>query len=400
MRSIFIGHFRPTNDEFNILWNEAIFAIDANVLLNLYRYSINTRQELEKALTSVKEKAFITHQAAREFLKNRSTVTAGQASEYTKAIKTINDLLANLSSNDRHPFLPDSDLPAFAKYSQDLVKTLENQQHTLLQKLTDDEVLDFAETLFEGKTGGPFSNTKLDEIAKLGDIRYQNEVPPGYKDGKKDGVDDPYRKYGDLILWLQIIEQAKSLGKPVIFITDDKKEDWWTEQSGRTIGPRPELIEEFHKETKQKFWMYTVDKFIQESARISKSEVSDDVIAEIIQVSLHTKIDTFDKSHIEVSQEVLDSEKDEQTGFLNVHLTGPMKYATGTGKFLPAFASIPKFSIDLINSPYSDNSVIGVSSGCGTPMNFNVHMKSKHGLLEEGDYLFMYTAVLKNAELG
>jgi hypothetical protein len=36
MRSVFVGHFRPTQDEFAQLWDECIFVIDANVLLNLY----------------------------------------------------------------------------------------------------------------------------------------------------------------------------------------------------------------------------------------------------------------------------------------------------------------------------------------------------------------------------
>lgn len=116
MRSVFVGHFRPTQEEFALLWNTCIFAIDANVLLNLYRYSSATREELEKALRAVEDKAFITHQAAKEFLRNRLSVTAGQANEYPKTIKSINDLLATLSIKDRHPFIPDSELPKFKQY--------------------------------------------------------------------------------------------------------------------------------------------------------------------------------------------------------------------------------------------------------------------------------------------
>jgi hypothetical protein len=121
-------------------------------------------------------------------------------------------------------------------------------------------------------------------IAAEGDIRYQNEVPPGYKDGKKDASGDPYRKFGDLIVWKQLIAEAKTTEKAVIFVTDDKKEDWWLEQSGRTIGPRTELREEFIAEVQKDFWMYTVDKFIEEAARTSNTTVSEKAIAEIIEV--------------------------------------------------------------------------------------------------------------------
>ena len=63
MKSIFIGHFRPTQNEFSELWNTCTFAVDANVLLNLYRYSSATRQELENAIGTIKERVFIPHQA-------------------------------------------------------------------------------------------------------------------------------------------------------------------------------------------------------------------------------------------------------------------------------------------------------------------------------------------------
>ena len=124
MKSIFVGHFRLTESEFSELWDTCIFAVDANVLLNLYRYSSATKQELEKALGAVKERAFIPHQAAKEFLRNRLSVTAGQADEYTKAIKSIRSLLTTLLSKDRHPFLPDAELPEFKDYSEKLIAVL------------------------------------------------------------------------------------------------------------------------------------------------------------------------------------------------------------------------------------------------------------------------------------
>ncbi|NOU21066.1 MAG: DUF4935 domain-containing protein [Methyloglobulus sp.] len=394
MKSVFIGHFRPTQDEFTQLWNESIFAIDANVLLNLYRYSSGTRNELEKALNQIKDKVFITHQAAKEFLKNRLNVTAGQAEEYKKAIISINNLLTTLSSNDRHPFLPDSELPKLKEYSDKLIAILEDQQKSLLAKLTDDEILDFVEKLFDGKTGNPFSHEKLVEIAKEGEERYRLETPPGYKDNKKDNTTDPYRKYGDLIVWHQILEHSASHKKSVIFITDDKKDDWWLEQSGKTIAPRPELIEEFFEKTEQKFWMYTVDRFIQESAKISKSTVRDEVIEEIIKVSLDSnEINLFEAPSIEVYQEPFDSPVDEwQGGFLIVHLNRPMRYATGTGKFNPKFSSIPEFNVKLVDSPYENKNMVTLSFGCGTTRDFNVHLKARDTLLEAGNYVFEYTA--------
>ncbi len=289
MRSMFPGQFRPSPEALKALWGDCLFVVDANVLLNLYRYSTDTRKELERALNSVKERVFVPHQAAKEFLKNRLVVTAGQAQEYTKAIATINDLASVLSNKKKHPFLPDSELPRFIEQAKKLVEHLEVQQTSLLDRLTNDEILEFVQTMFEGKTGKPFDEAALTALAVEGEVRYQNEIPPGYKDGKKDASGDPYRKYGDLIVWKQLIAKAKEDGKPVVFVTDDKKEDWWLEQSGRTIGPRTELREEFITEVQKDFWMYTVDKFIEEAARTSNTEVSEKVLAEIIEVRQEVK---------------------------------------------------------------------------------------------------------------
>jgi len=394
MRTIFPGYFRPKDEELSTLWGECIFAVDANVLLNLYRYSSATRNELETALKTIADRVYIPHQAAKEFLKNRLNVTAGQAGEYIKAIKTIDDLLNTLSSKDRHPFLSDDQLPAFQKYSKELVENLEGQQKALLMKFDDDEILSFVETLFHERTGISFDDDKMVEIAKEGEVRYSQDIPPGYKDGKKDGSGDPNRKFGDLIVWKQIIEYSISQNKSLIFITDDKKEDWWLEQSGRTIGPRPELIEEFIKETKQTFWMYSVDRFIQESAKIAKTTVSDDVIQEILKVSFESKsIENDDFPSITVRQETNKVYDGENSGLFIVTLNKSMRYATGTGKFLPRFARVPDFDIKLVSCPDEDYENIGISFGCGTVSNFNVHLKAKQRPLPPGDYVFTYSAV-------
>lgn len=284
MRSVFPAYFRPSPSDYTALWKNGIFALDANVLLNLYRYSPETRTELENALVGIKDKLFVTHQAAKEFLKNRVIVTASQAEEYTKASRAITELAATIANNKKHPFLEEGELPPFIKITEAVTKQLEAQKEKLLKRLTQDEILDFVEKYFDGRTGEPFSAEQLSALVAEGQKRYEQEIPPGYKDGNKDQSGDPYRRYGDLILWKQLIQKARADNKPLIFITDDQKDDWWQEQSGRTIGPRPELREEFLKESSQDFWMYTVDRFIAESAKHRKTIVSDQVIAEIIEV--------------------------------------------------------------------------------------------------------------------
>jgi hypothetical protein len=42
MRTTFSHYYVPSDKDFAKLWDEAIFAFDANVLLNLYRYTDQT----------------------------------------------------------------------------------------------------------------------------------------------------------------------------------------------------------------------------------------------------------------------------------------------------------------------------------------------------------------------
>lgn len=281
MRAVFPAHFRPTAEELTALWRDSTFAVDANVLLNLYRYSTETRRELETALRSVQEKLFVPHQAAREFLRSRLSVTASQADEYSKAVKTITDLASTLQNKKKHPFLPENELPAFKQQVEKLVKLLEQQREVLLTRMTKDEVLDFIQEISDQRTGQALADADLADLLIEGEKRYAAEIPPGYKDGKKDASGDPYRKFGDLIVWKQLLARAKIDKRPLIFVTDDKKEDWWLEQSGRTIGPRTELREEFIAEVSKDFWMYTVDLFIEEAAKLNKKPVSAKVLEEI-----------------------------------------------------------------------------------------------------------------------
>ena len=329
MRTKFPAHFRPSPEELGKMWSEAVFALDANVLLNLYRYSMQTREELEQALDSIKESIFLPHQAASEYLKNRLNVTANQADEYTEAIESLNRLSDKLIDTKRHPFIADKSLPVFRKYVESLVEELEKRRKLLLDRLTDDERLTYIEKLFDGRTGGPLNDDELQAIAREGEERYERRVPPGFRDADKHSTSDPYAKFGDLIMWKQLIRHGKKTKRPLILISDDSKEDWWLRQSGRTIGPLVELREEFLNSTNSDFWMYSVEAFLELSAESRNQKVSDDVIAEVVEISSQTKKRGLRESSIyfkditekEMIQRLESSEKwaMEHEGFVGLH---------------------------------------------------------------------------------
>src|SRR5207248_9390177 len=108
--------------------------------------------------------------------------------------------------------------------------------------------------------------------------RFDKRIPPGYKDvGEKAGE----RAYGDALLWEEILRHAKEAGRPVIFVTEERKEDWWLVHEGARIGPRPELIAEFAVRTEQLFWMYGTEAFLRRSSEHLKRSVSPEVATEV-----------------------------------------------------------------------------------------------------------------------
>ena len=80
MKELFPGYYQPTEKEFSKLWNECIFALDANVLLNLYRYSENSTKDFLNILTflSTAKRLWIPHQAALEYHQRRVGVIGEQ----------------------------------------------------------------------------------------------------------------------------------------------------------------------------------------------------------------------------------------------------------------------------------------------------------------------------------
>ena len=78
---------------------------------------------------------------------------------------------------------------------------------------------------------------------------------------------------------------AKKEQKPIIFTTDDRKEDWWNKHKGKTIGPRPELIQEMISKTGMMIYLYQTDQFMSYAAKYLKLETSaTEAISEVSKI--------------------------------------------------------------------------------------------------------------------
>lgn len=300
MKNLFRGYYRPTEEELAELWSNCLFVPDANVILNLYRYSERTREELMDIFRHVSDRLWLPHQAALEYQRNRLWVLAKQIVAHEEITEFIGRICEEVDCDLRR-FSWRSPLPVH-KWSDIIIKALDNVRQELEEREGDlpdlfapDPLRDEIDELFDDKVGSPYSPEQLEMIIEEGEKRYEAQMPPGYMDAPKGGE----RQFGDFIVWKQIIDKVRETRQPVIFITDDGKEDWWQIVMGRTIGPRPELVEEYWSEVGALVNLYKTDQFMF-CARTylgDAAKVDDEAIGEV-----HAAAERFAQD-VEVAQE-------------------------------------------------------------------------------------------------
>lgn len=317
MQELFWGYYKPTEEEFKKLWNKGVFVFDTNILLNLYRYSEKTRERLFEILYLLKDRIWIPHQVAYEYQEGRLNTISEQSDPYEEIQKILDEYLENLNKlvnrySKRHSFTSfveeNKIISTATRANKRISKTLKEKIKQDPNLIEEDIHRDKIDNLFSGKIGNPYDEEEVQKIYKQVKSRFEKEIPPGYKDKKKPS----YRKqYGDAIIWFQLIDYAKTQNKPIIFVTDDAKEDWWKIHKGKTISPRPELIQEMKSEANVNFWMYTGDRFLMYAEEYLKLLEEPEVIEEAKEIRVDRDLQ-FNFPGIEKLAQSISTYRDEQ----------------------------------------------------------------------------------------
>ncbi len=311
MRKTFPSYCRPTDRELKNLWRECVFILDANVLLNLYRYPKEARDDLLRVLGQISDRLWIPNQAALEFQRNRLKVIAEQVKRFAEVRelfeKTTGDLrngFDRLQLKKRHSSIATDDvLQKMGKVVNDFLRQLDELEREQPDVYSDDRLRGKIDRLLRGKIGSPAdTQAELDELYAEGKTRFENGIPPGYRDVSKSKPNDnepPFfvhngliykREYGDWIIWSQILRESQERGwKYVILITDDDKDDWWwiVESKGKKqIGPRPQLVEEIRaKAGVRTFYLYNSERFLEFAEKYLEAEIELTTIEQVREVA-------------------------------------------------------------------------------------------------------------------
>lgn len=285
----FPGWNPPGEKELQRYWRGGVVAIDANVLLNAYRYSHSTRDELLQALEGLGDRLWLPHRAAEEFHRNRLAVLIQQrlCAEHLEAelnaareelLAKLDKRLRELGRRDREAFAK-----AVGKKFEELKKQigkLDDEHHRGLgdrRDHRDDPLYERIVGLVSGKVGSPFDEERLAAIREDADRRLKEKIPPAIGDGEKEAEG----RHGDVILWAQLVDRARETRKPMIFVTDDQK-DWMWEIKGRIVGAKPALVAEMARETEQAFHVYSTAQFVRIASKTGKKV--DEVVLQELEI--------------------------------------------------------------------------------------------------------------------
>lgn len=316
MKQSFSGFYSPTDEEISNAWRDknTIFIFDTNVFLDIYSYKESTREDFFSSLEKLKENIWIPFHVGLEYQRNRLSVISRAKAVFRHAKKELN-AMKGLENKDEIKRITDM-FPSLLKKTSDLSKKIDSLidgYENSLKELDDkqpcvrshDRIREKLNELFCDKVGDAPSQEKINEIESEGEDRYKNKIPPGFKDDNKEeffcyGNVRYKNKYGDLIIWKQIIEHLDSNKEinNVIFITNDTKKDWWfTIDSGgdKRVGPHALLIDEIKKlENVKLFDMYTSADFLQNTSNYYPDfEVSENSISDVKEIERNNNLSDY-----------------------------------------------------------------------------------------------------------
>lgn len=313
LRDTYPGYQSLNEDDFRTAWREGRVVLDTNVLLGLYRYDVKTRTELLSALKRVSDRLWMPYQVGLEYNRRRLTVIAGEKRAFDKAAESVRDHSSKIAgvfsdkSRNPHPSKALGErLSKLAELTNEIVVEVQKLGNSLPDVHEHDVVREAISDLFGDRIGAPPTKEWLEQAEKDAKQRFEAGIPPGFEDDKKN---ETYTdrglsydsQYGDVLIWLQILQEAKKSGWPaLILVTDDAKSDWWYVAAGKTIGPRAELREEIQRVAAVPiFQSYSTAQFLENANRQLDAKVSESSIALVREVAKPQSFTTLNSERLQ-----------------------------------------------------------------------------------------------------
>ena len=287
----FPGYRLPVESELETALRFALVVVDANVLLNLYRYNESTRDDLLGVLRRLGDRLWVPNQVLREFWRNRLGVLASRGAGTDQALAALGKQQRATSDTIQQwaktVAIDAADRESLLEKVATLHAILESEIRArapgapaVVGAAGAEPVLRQLEELLTGKAGTAPQQADWEAAVKEGNDRVARQEPPGYLDADKADSGLPEGAAGDYLVWRQTIEEAARRDLDVLLVTGDEKEDWWWRHRSEFLGPRVELVAEFKNQSgRQLYMMRPIDLLRRASALdvVVRKESVDDV---------------------------------------------------------------------------------------------------------------------------
>ena len=268
-----------------------LFSVDANVLLNFYRYSPSARDALVSLLDALGDRVWVSHQAGREFWRNRMSALDERSA-------ATNQLLEQLGKSGS---TIDAAIVAWAKRTAAAAETVAGLRRGIEDAISGARVGVENETaeevafaydpsndpnvtalgrILEGRVGEALDQAEHAKALAEGERRCQEGIPPGFRDAEKSEGTSADGGAGDYLVWYQSLKEAKARALPLVILTGDEKDDWWWRHRGAFLGPREELSQECAEIAGVSLYMLRPAQLLQ-YAKVLNVEVSDATVGEV-----------------------------------------------------------------------------------------------------------------------
>ncbi len=290
MKTKFPEYYRIHKNDLLDHFEDCIFVFDACALLDIYRLKKELTDDVFKVLEHLKEQIRVPYHVAEEYTKNIHSVLNSQLQSIQKSRDGFNSFVKTFESKRSHPYLSKDTTDIITMLKEQVEKDIKAQEDYIKEQLIYGEYQNKLSDLLDGKVLDPFTAEEINAINKEGETRYENKVPPGYKDADKSD-----NRYGDLINWKEILRYAKGSGKNIIIVSSEIKEDWVTKEHGQVVGLRYELIREFYHEvakTGQYVYFLSLDRFLEFAREKDDQVVTKETVQQVKDYVVLPRVDT------------------------------------------------------------------------------------------------------------
>lgn len=250
-------------DKFNelIYGSEVRIILDTNIILGLAEYEHYTTENILEIFDKCIDLIYLPHQVFEEIENNKDKIYKAINSKEDNMTKNFDVIVENIDENikkyqtivtEKKYYSNNEMLREISTAHDQLKKLIKNYTSNFITEYGKydkpqiiHKIIGFSKKLEDkNKIGRKTNFSRKLEIISEGEFRYRNLIPPGFCDYKKIGID----KYGDLFIWKEILELPRTENvSNFIFVTDDKKEDWWKIHNGKPIKIHSELLNEFEE---------------------------------------------------------------------------------------------------------------------------------------------------------